>query len=87
MPNSKQKEKRVRQNDVRRIHNRGLRSAMRTAIKRVSEAVEASNKDSATAALAMAMKRIDKCAKHNIVHRNNAARRKSNLSRLVATLG
>ncbi len=87
MPNSKQAEKRVRQNDVRRIQNKGLRSAMKTAIRRVTEAVEAADKDGAKAALTLAMKRIDKCAKRNIVHKNNASRRKSNLSRLVGTLG
>ena len=87
MPNSKQAEKRVRQDDIRRIHNKGLRSAMKTAIRRVTEAVEASDKDTARNALATAMKRIDKCAKRNIVHKNNASRRKSNLTRQVNALG
>ena len=87
MPNSKQAEKRVRQDDIRRIHNKGLRSAMKTAIRRVNEAVENADKDSARSALALAMKRIDKCAKRNIVHKNNASRRKSSLTRLVNSLG
>lgn len=87
MPNSKHREKSVRQDEVRRMQNKGLRSAMRTAIRRVNEAVESSNKEEAQSALINAMKRIDKCAKVNIVHRNNASRRKSSLARLVGTLG
>ncbi|MFT7616620.1 MAG: small subunit ribosomal protein S20 [Planctomycetota bacterium] len=86
MPNSKHKEKSVRQDEVRRMRNKGLRSSMRTAIRRVNEAVEAANKDGAQSALVIAMKRIDKCAKINILHKNNASRRKSNLSRLVGKL-
>ena len=79
--------KRVRKNEEHRDHNRGLRSSMRTAIRRVREACAANDKDAAQTSLASAMKRIDKCAKRNIVHRNNASRRKSSLARLVAGIG
>ena len=87
MANSKQAEKRVRQNEALRLHNRGLRSAMRTAVRIVREACEAGEKDKAEASLPLAMKRIDKCAKRNIIHRNNAARKKSALHSLVSSVG
>ena len=86
MPNSKQAEKRVRQADEARILNKGLRSHMRTAIRRVNEAIEANEKDQAQSALTVAMKRIDKCAKRNIVHKNNASRKKSSLARRVTAM-
>ena len=84
MPNSRQAEKRVRQDEERRLHNRMLKSRMRTAMRRVRENCD---KDAAQASLALAMKQIDKCAKNRIVHPNNAARKKSVLARQVATLG
>ncbi|MCB9833021.1 MAG: 30S ribosomal protein S20 [Planctomycetes bacterium] len=87
MPNSKQAEKRVRTDERRRLHNKAMRSSMRTAIRRVAEAVGNGDKDRAHKALATAMKRIDKCAKRNIIHRNNASRRKSLLARRVGSLG
>ena len=86
MPHSKQAKKRVRTSEERRDHNRSLRSTMRTAIKGVESAVEQKNTEDAKAALADAMLRIDKCAKRNIIHENNASRKKSSLARLVATL-
>ncbi len=87
MPHSKQAKKRVRTSEERRDHNRALRSTMRTAVKGVETAVEEKNLDNAKSALATAMLRIDKCAMRNIIHVNNASRKKSSLARLVATLG
>ena len=72
---------------MRRLQNRTLKSAMRTAIRKVEEACEGADRDSARSNLAVAMKRIDKCAKRNVVHRNTAARKKSRLARLVGSLG
>ncbi|MCA9319596.1 MAG: 30S ribosomal protein S20 [Planctomycetes bacterium] len=87
MAHSKQAQKRVRQNEVARLHNKSLRSSMRTAIRRVHEAIEAKDGVAAKEALSLAMKRIEKCAKSNVVHANNASRKKSGLARKVAALG
>lgn len=83
MPNTKQAKKRMDQDERRRLDNKAKRSAMRTAIRKVLTAADA---DSAKAALPMAMKKIDKAAKTNIIHANNAARKKSRLVRHVASL-
>lgn len=82
MPNSKQAKKRVRQDEERRIHNKTVRSSMRTAMKRVLKAEDA---DTATKALPEAMKRIDKAAKTNVIHDNAAARYKSRLAKAANT--
>ena len=81
MPASKQAKKNVVQNDKRRMANKTVRSAMRSAEKRVLEAETA---DEAKAALSLAIKRVDKAAKKGIVHANNAARKKSRLARAAA---
>ena len=83
MPNSKQAQKRMEQDERRRVANKSKRSAMRTAIRRVLTAPDATT---AKAALPLAMKNIDKAAKDNIIHPNNAARKKSRLARHVAAL-
>ena len=84
MPNSKQGKKRVRQNETRRAENKVARTSMRSAMKRV---LGADTKSDAEAALPMAMKRIDKAAKKNVIHDNAAARYKNRLARNIAAKG
>ena len=78
MPNTKQAKKRVRQDEERRLHNKTIKSAMRTAMKRV---LKADDPEAAKKALPLAMKRIDKAAKTNIIHDNAAARYKARMAR------
>jgi small subunit ribosomal protein S20 len=81
MPNNKQANKRVRLNETRRQENKIVRSSMRSAIRKV---VDAESSEAAAAGVPMAMKRIDKAAKANVIHDNAAARYKSRLARSVA---
>lgn len=80
MPNTKQAKKRMKTDDDRRVRNKTVRSAMRTAVKKV---LQSENADEAKAAMPTAMKRVDKAAKQNIIHDNAAARKKSQLQRHV----
>ena len=82
MPSSKQAKKRVLTDDRRRLANKAKNTAMKSAIKKVEDA---ETKEAATAALPNAVKMIDKCVKHNIIHANGAARRKSSLDRHIAS--
>ena len=84
MPNSKQAKKRMRQNEDARVHNKTIRSSMRTAMKKV---LQADTTEAANEAMPAAMKRIDKAAKSNIIHDNAAARYKSRLARSAASKG
>lgn len=86
MAHSNQAKKRVRQNETARQRNKTTKSAMRTAIKRTLELCEAGKQDDAQAALTLAMKRIDKAAKTNTIHKNAANRQKSRLTRRVAAI-
>ena len=84
MPNSKQAQKRTRQNERRNAANKTVRTSMRSAMKRV---LGAESPEAAAAALPLAMKRVDKAAKGHVIHANAAARYKSRLSRTVASKG
>lgn len=84
MPNTKQAKKRMVTDDLRRQRNKTVRSAMRTAIKKVLTSTDA---ESGQAALHYAFKKIDKAAKKNIIHDNAAARQKARLQRHVSGLG
>jgi small subunit ribosomal protein S20 len=83
MATSKQSQKRIRTSEKARIANKGVRGAMKTAAKRVSAATSAGD---AKTALAEAMKRVDKAAKSGVIHKNTAARKKSQLARAAAKL-
>ena len=78
MPNIKSAKKKVINND--------FRASMRTAIKNVEKAVLAGNKEEATNALPVAIKRIDKAASKGLVHKNYVARQKSRLTKKVNEL-
>lgn len=86
MANIKSARKRARQGEKRRQHNMALRSKMRTNIKNVLKAVEAGNKELATASYALAVPVIDSMINKGIVHRNKAARHKSRLNKMVRAL-
>ncbi|MFC0270070.1 30S ribosomal protein S20 [Metabacillus herbersteinensis] len=83
MPNIKSAIKRVKTNDKRRAHNASIKSAMRSAIKKVDAVVVNNDTDNAKAALAEATKRIDKAAQSGLIQKNTAARYKSNLAKKV----
>jgi len=86
LANTKQAKKRVRQNVKRRDHNRSLRSRMRTHVKRVREAIEAKNHETAKTCLADAISVLDASWSKGLIHKNNAARLKSKLNAQVKAL-
>jgi len=79
--------KRARQTIKRRSHNMAARSQMRTAIKNVLNAVSAGKKDEAVQNLKAAVPMIDAMVNKGIIHRNKAARHKSQLNARVKALG
>ncbi len=86
MANSPQAKKRARQGEKRRQHNAGLRSVVRTSIKKVLAAIATGNAEEATAAYAAAVPVIDRMADKGIIHKNKAARHKSRLNTQVKAL-
>ncbi|MBI5451187.1 MAG: 30S ribosomal protein S20 [Gammaproteobacteria bacterium] len=86
MANTAQAKKRARQAEKHRGHNASQRSALRTLMKRVVIAVASGSKDTASEALRKAVPVIDRAAQRGLIHRNAAARYKSNLNRRVHAL-
>ena len=86
MPNSRQALKRMRQDEKRRLTNKGKASAMKTAIRRLEAAVAAGDATAVNDAVKLAYKKIDKAAKGNVIHKNTAARRKSLVKRKAAAV-
>jgi small subunit ribosomal protein S20 len=86
MANTAQARKRARQNAVQRLHNMSLRSAFRTAVKKVRKAILGGDKAAAQAQLQASMSVIDSIADKRIVHKNKAARDKSRLSAAIKSM-
>ena len=86
MPNTASAKKRLRQNETRRLRNRSQRSSLRTTIRRVREAVESGEKDTAQSAYRTAQKALDQAAAKRLIHPNAAARSKARLVKLVKTV-
>ena len=86
MANIKSARKRARQAIVRREHNMSLRTSVRTAIKNVTKAVAAGNKDNAAKALRESQRVIDRVVAKGILHRNAGDRHKARLAHAVKGL-
>ncbi|MFT5176643.1 MAG: small subunit ribosomal protein S20 [Gammaproteobacteria bacterium] len=80
MANSPQARKRARQNNRRRELNVGMRSMMRTELKKVLKAMDAGDKAAAQAAFKAAVPVLDRMADKELLHKNKAARHKSRLN-------
>jgi small subunit ribosomal protein S20 len=78
--------KRIKQNKVRNARNKHVRSTLKTFVKRVREAVENNDVAAAKEALAAAIPVIDKSATKGVIHKSNASRSVSRLTKLVNTL-
>lgn len=79
MPNNASAEKRMRQEQKRRLHNRMVKSVVKTNVTKARQAITAGAATDAEAAVRAAVSELDRAAKKGVIHRNNAARRKSRL--------
>lgn len=86
MANSAQARKRARQSLKQRRHNASLRTAFRTAVKKVIKAVDAGDKAAAQEVYRQSVKVIDRIADKGAFHKNKAARHKSRLAAKVKAM-
>ena len=77
MPNIKSAKKRVLVNETKAARNKAAKSALKTQIKKFDAVVAEGNRSEAEGAYKVAVKAVDKAAGHGLLHRNNAARKKS----------
>ncbi|MEZ2389629.1 30S ribosomal protein S20 [bacterium RCC_150] len=86
MANIKSQKKRILTNEKARLRNNAVKSELKTAIRAVGTAVESSDKDAAAKALVAASRKLDKAVSKGVIHKNNAANRKSAISKKVNAL-
>jgi len=84
MPNIKQQEKRVRIASRQRLENLRYRSTIKTLTKRLETTVTEGDADAIQVQLRSLVSLIDRAAAHGAIHRNTAARKKSQVARIVA---
>jgi small subunit ribosomal protein S20 len=84
--NIKSQKKRIITAEKARMRNKAVRSELKTAVKRVRAAVEANDAELAQAEANKAGKLLDKAASKGVIHKNQAAQRKSGVQKLVNTI-
>lgn len=87
MANIKSQIKRNRQNEKRRLRNRVVRGTYRAAVRTARTAIQSGDADASKEAVLAAISRLDKAAQKGVIHKNNAARRKSRLMKALAAVG
>lgn len=86
MANIKSAKKRILVNEAKAERNKAIRSKVKTSIKKVDAAIEANDKEAATAALTAATSEINKAATKGVYHKNNSSRKISRLTKAVNKL-
>ncbi len=86
MANIKSQIKRNKQNDAAHERNKSVKSALKTAIRRFNEAAEAGDAEQAKELAAKATRKLDKAASAGVIHKNQAANRKSAVAKRAASL-
>ena len=86
MANIKSQIKRNKQNDAAHERNKSVKSALKTSIRRFHEAVDAGETDQAREFAHAASRKLDKAASAGVIHKNQAANKKSAIASKAATL-
>ena len=86
MANIKSQIKRNKQNEKARQRNKAVKSALRTHVRKFREAAESGNVEEAALALRVASRQLDKAVSKGVIHKNNAANRKSAIAKRLADL-
>ena len=86
MANIKSQIKRNRQNEKARLRNKSVKSSLKTVIRKLHEASDAGNTEVATALLRDASRKLDKAVSKGVIHKNQAANRKSAIAKQLSSL-
>jgi small subunit ribosomal protein S20 len=84
--NIKSQIKRNRQNELARERNKAVKSGLKTAVRKFRELAQAGDKDAAVTAGRDAAKKLDQAASKGVIHKNQAANRKSAIAKKAASL-
>ena len=86
MANIKSQIKRNRQNEKARLRNKSVKSSLKTVIRKLNVASEAGDTETATTLLRDASRQLDKAVSKGVIHKNQAANRKSAIAKRVSSL-
>ncbi len=86
MANIKSQIKRNKQNEKARLRNKAVKSSLKTSVRKFREAADAGDVDEATLAMRTAARSLDKAASKGVIHKSQAANRKSAIAKRCAEL-
>ena len=86
MANIKSQIKRNKQNEKRHQRNKAVKSELKTLVRKFREAADAGDKDTAVEASRVAARKLDKAVSKGVIHKNQAANRKSAIMKRAASL-
>lgn len=86
MANIKSQIKRNKQNEKRRMRNKAVKSSLKSSIRDFRSAANAGNTEEAAARMQTACRQLDKAASKGVIHKNQAANRKSAIARRAAAI-
>ena len=86
MANIKSQIKRNKQNEKARLRNKAVKSELKTSVRKFREAADAGNADAAVAAMRDASIKLDKAVSKGVIHKNQAANRKSAIAQRAEQL-
>ena len=86
MANIQSQKKRIRTNEKARLRNKDVKSSLKTAVRKFREAADAGDATAAAALAREANRALDKAASKGVIHANQAANRKSSISKRAAAL-
>jgi small subunit ribosomal protein S20 len=84
--NIKSQIKRNRQNEKRRLRNKSVKSALKTSVRKFNEVAATGDAEQAAALLREASRRLDKAVSKGVIHKNQAANRKSAIAKRLSSL-
>jgi small subunit ribosomal protein S20 len=85
--NIKSQIKRNKQNEKRRLRNKAVKSSLKTAIRKFNESAAGGDAEATAALLQAASRKLDQAASKGVIHKNQAANRKSAIAKRLASLG
>ena len=86
MANIKSQLKRIKTNEKARLRNKAVKSSLKTAVRRFRDAAATGDRDTVAAELKAATRALDKAASKGVIHRNQAANKKSAMASRAASL-
>lgn len=86
MANIKSQKKRILTNEKSRLRNKSVKSSLRSAVRKFREALATGDKDAAVSAARAANRELDIAVRKGVIHQNQAANRKSSISKQTAAL-